>query len=71
MRDLRVCEITGGWSGAAAASGQVRRAQMPEPLPPAGPPLVPPDPDLPVPVEEPPDGVPIPGDLPPPPMQSL
>ena len=50
--------------------GLGERAQMPEPMPPTGPPIVPPDPDLPVPVEEPPEGVPIPGELPPEPMMA-
>lgn len=67
MRDLRVHEMSGRLG---AVGTPTARAQMPEPLPPSGPPIVPPDPDLPVPVEEPPEGVPIPGDAPPPPMQT-
>ena len=45
----------------ATDGGAILRAQMPEPMRPTGPPIVPPDPDLPVPVEEPPMGVPVPG----------
>ena len=61
MRDIRV---------QGSGSVQAWRAQMPDPMPPTGPPIVPPDPDLPVPVEEPPEGVPIPGELPPEPMMA-
>ena len=50
--------------------GGVWQGQMPDPMPPTGPPIVPPDPDLPVPVEEPPVGVPVPGELPPEPMMA-
>ncbi len=58
VRPFRATTPAGAW-----------RTQMPEPLPPSGPPPVPPDPDLPTPVEEPPGSLPIPGDVPPPPMQ--
>jgi hypothetical protein len=41
-------------------------SQMPDQMPPIGPRPVPPNPDLPLPVEEPPDGLPMPPDPPPP-----
>lgn len=43
--------------------------QMPDQAPPTGPIPVPPDPDLPTPIEEPPTGIPTPPDAPPPTWQ--